>query len=70
MLPLPYKTDLHSHIIPGVDDGSPNLEKSVFLIKKMNEWGIENIIATPHRTDETFENSPEIIEPKDRKSVV
>lgn len=60
-LVLPYKTDLHSHVIPGVDDGSEDLETSLFLIGKMQEWGIRNIITTPHRTDEVFENSVESI---------
>ena len=61
---LPYKTDIHSHLIPGVDDGAKDIDSSVFLIKKLSDWGVERIITTPHRTDETFENSVEIIEPK------
>lgn len=63
---LPFKTDIHCHIVPGVDDGSPDVETSVELVKRMGEWGIERIIATPHITEATFENTPEI----DRKSVV
>ncbi|MGL4292691.1 MAG: tyrosine-protein phosphatase [Bacteroidales bacterium] len=72
MLPLPFQTDIHCHIIPGVDDGSPDLETSVLLISKMKEWGINKIIATPHRTDEVFENSPENIEPvyRELKNVI
>ena len=57
---LPYKTDIHSHLIPGVDDGAKDIDSSVFLIKKLSDWGVERIITTPHRTDETFENSVEI----------
>ena len=30
------KTDIHSHFIPGIDDGAPDLETSILLIKKMN----------------------------------
>ncbi|MDO5571986.1 MAG: hypothetical protein Q4F97_11100 [Bacteroidales bacterium] len=60
---LPFNTDIHSHIIPGVDDGSKNLESSIFLVKKLREWGIYNIIATPHRTDISFENTPDSIKP-------
>lgn len=63
LLPLPFQTDIHCHIIPGVDDGSQDPETSLELIGKMKEWGLRRIIATPHRTDETFENTPEIIEP-------
>lgn len=60
---LPFKTDIHCHIVPGVDDGSPDVETSVELVKRMGEWGIERIIATPHITEATFENTPEILDP-------
>lgn len=62
-LRLPFKTDIHCHIIPGVDDGSPDVDTSVELVKRMNSWGIERIIATPHITEATFENTPEILDP-------
>ena len=69
MLSLPFEVDIHSHIIPGVDDGSQDIETSLFLASKMREWGIKKAIATPHRTDVTFENSPEIIDPKYKELV-
>lgn len=52
-----YTTDLHSHVIPGIDDGSPDVETSIQLIGKMQEWGITKIISTPHIADATFENN-------------
>ncbi|MEG1643478.1 MAG: CpsB/CapC family capsule biosynthesis tyrosine phosphatase [Bacteroidales bacterium] len=52
---------MHSHILPGIDDGSPNVDVSLILIEAMQRWGIENIIATPHVTEETFENTPKTI---------
>ena len=58
---LCYEVDLHSHILPGIDDGSPNTEKSIGLIREMQNWGIRKIIATPHIAEETFENTPETI---------
>lgn len=58
---LCYEVDLHSHILPGIDDGSPNTEKSIGLIREMQAWGIRKIIATPHIAEETFENTPETI---------
>ncbi len=40
--------DIHSHILPGVDDGSPNLEVSLAMLKEMKRLGVEKVIATPH----------------------
>ena len=41
-------TDLHSHIIFDVDDGSNSIEESIELIKKLKSVGFDNIIMTPH----------------------
>ena len=41
-------TDIHSHILPGVDDGAKSLEESLALIKAANHEGTNNFIATPH----------------------
>lgn len=62
-LKLPFTTDIHCHIIPGVDDGSPDLETSVKLVRHMQSWGISRIIASPHVTEETFENTAETLDP-------
>ena len=42
------KIDYHSHILPGIDDGAESVEKSILLIKKAKQYGIEEIYATPH----------------------
>lgn len=60
---LPYTTDIHSHILPGVDDGSPDVDTSIFLVQNMVKWGISNIIATPHITEGSFQNTPDILDP-------
>lgn len=59
---LPYTTDIHSHILPGVDDGSPDVDTSLYLVNSMAKWGLRHIIATPH-VSETFENTPDILDP-------
>lgn len=40
--------DFHSHILPGIDDGSRNLEESLALLRQMREQGITTVVATPH----------------------
>lgn len=60
---MPFKVDIHSHVIPGVDDGSPDLETSLALVERQKSWGIEHIIATPHITDATFPNTPDLLDP-------
>lgn len=42
------KIDYHSHILPKIDDGAESVEKSVLLIKKAQQYGVEEIYATPH----------------------
>lgn len=59
--PLFYSTDVHSHILPGIDDGSPNSKISIELLEAMKSWGIERVIATPHIAEENFENTPQTI---------
>ncbi len=60
---LPFTTDIHCHVLPGVDDGSPDVETSVELVRRMGAWGIKSIIATPHVTEGTFQNTPDILDP-------
>ena len=40
--------DMHSHLIPGIDDGSPNMDTTIELILKLKEFGYRSIITTPH----------------------
>lgn len=40
--------DFHSHILPGIDDGSQSVEESLALLQKEAEQGITHVIATPH----------------------
>lgn len=41
-------TDFHSHILPGVDDGSADLQQSLQMLRASAEQGISRMVATPH----------------------
>ncbi|MCM1004701.1 MAG: hypothetical protein NC402_00195 [Prevotella sp.] len=56
-----WHTDIHSHVCPGIDDGSPSPQISVQLVKGMAALGFDKMVVTPHVTDETFPNTPAII---------
>lgn len=58
------KVDLHSHLIPGIDDGVKTFEESVSIIKAVQELGFRKIITTPHIMQGYYENSAETIMPK------
>jgi len=53
--------DIHSHILPGIDDGAPDIETSVRFVKSLTELGFEQLIATPHILKELYPNTPESI---------
>lgn len=53
--------DMHSHLIPNVDDGSQSLDESVELIQKFVRLGYKKIITSPHIMSDLYRNTPEII---------
>jgi tyrosine-protein phosphatase YwqE len=53
--------DIHSHLIPGIDDGASSMEESIELISILKEKGYKKLITTPHIMSDYFRNSPEII---------
>ena len=55
---------MHSHILPGIDDGSDSMETSIELIRGLKELGYSKLIATPHIMWDMYRNTPEIIKRK------
>lgn len=53
--------DMHSHILPGVDDGAVDLEETMQALRMAADQGIRIVIATPHYYPEKYENSAEKI---------
>jgi tyrosine-protein phosphatase YwqE len=53
--------DMHSHLIPGIDDGSKSLDESLVLIVELQKLGFRKLITTPHIMSDYFRNTPENI---------
>lgn len=53
--------DIHTHIIPYVDDGSSSLEESINMIKHEIDIGVTDIICTPHHIFHRYETTVEVI---------
>lgn len=58
---LPVTTDIHSHVLPGIDDGSPDIATSIRLLKGLQQLGIKKMVATPHIIADLYRNTPETI---------
>jgi tyrosine-protein phosphatase YwqE len=55
------QVDLHSHLIPGIDDGSQSLDETLDMLKRFHEMGYRKVITTPHVMSDFYRNTPEII---------
>jgi protein-tyrosine phosphatase len=49
--------DLHSHLLPGIDDGASDLDESLAMARAAVDGGVEQIVATPH-VSATYPNDP------------
>jgi len=54
--------DMHSHLVPGIDDGSQSMEESIDLIRSLKNLGYKKLITTPHIMADRYKNTPEIIQ--------
>lgn len=52
-----HLTEIHCHLLPGVDDGPDTVREAANLLKRMREDGVRRIIVTPHYRPEMFETS-------------
>lgn len=56
------ETDMHSHIIPGIDDGAKGLDDALALAKRFEGLGFRKLVATPHIMADYFRNTPATIQ--------
>lgn len=67
LIPSNY-IDIHSHLIPGIDDGAKTLDDSLRLISELNKLGFSQFITTPHVMPPVWKNNTSIIQ-KEAKEV-
>ena len=60
------KTDMHSHLLPGIDDGSADIDQSQILIDGLTDLGLKHLITTPHIMWDMYKNTNEIIQGKEK----
>src|SRR5690349_6176390 len=58
------KVDMHSHLIPGIDDGSKSFETSLQLVRGLVSLGYKKLITTPHIMWDMYQNSADVIRQK------
>jgi tyrosine-protein phosphatase YwqE len=61
-LPAPG-TDIHSHLLPGIDDGVTSWEESLEILSTFQQLGYRRAITTPHIIQDSYRNSAETILP-------
>ena len=54
-------TDIHSHLLPGIDDGARVFDDSLEMIRALIQLGYKKLITTPHIMQDYYPNTPEII---------
>ncbi|MDO9576266.1 MAG: CpsB/CapC family capsule biosynthesis tyrosine phosphatase [Candidatus Cloacimonadales bacterium] len=59
--------DIHTHILPGVDDGSSDLQTTLQHLRLMLEKGVTGVFLTPHFMRNMFDGNPETIRKKFRE---
>src|SRR5690554_229533 len=55
------KVDMHSHLIPGIDDGSQSMDHTIGMLLRFVELGYTKVITTPHIMSDYYRNTPETI---------
>ena len=52
---------MHSHLVPGIDDGSASMKQSLSLINNLRDLGFKKIVTTPHSDNDLYRNTNEKI---------
>lgn len=57
----PLTVDMHSHLLPGIDDGVQTFEQSIEIIRRFEKLGYKKLVITPHIMSDFYRNTPAII---------
>ena len=57
----PLKADMHSHFIPGIDDGAKTMDDTIAMLCEFSALGYKKVVTTPHVMSDAYRNTPEII---------
>ncbi|WP_394758947.1 tyrosine-protein phosphatase [Flavobacterium sp.] len=61
--------DIHSHLLPGIDDGAQTIDDSVFLINELKNMGVSKFITTPHIFSGFWDNTKDKIETLETQTI-
>jgi len=56
-LKVPWAVDIHSHLLPGLDDGVKSIEESIYILKILQGLGYRKVITTPHVMSDHYPNT-------------
>lgn len=57
-------TDIHSHLLPGIDDGVNSFDEAIDIIRGFEDLGYKKLITTPHIMSDFYKNTPDSINEK------
>jgi tyrosine-protein phosphatase YwqE len=69
LIPANY-VDIHSHLLPGIDDGSPSFAETISLTKGMLEIGFSQFITTPHSIENVWNNTKNDIQLVENQTIL
>lgn len=65
-----HHVDIHSHLLPGIDDGAQTFEDTLRLTKALQSFGISQLITTPHIIEHIWDNNSETIKAKKADTLI
>lgn len=69
LIPNDY-IDIHSHLLPGIDDGAKTFEQTLKLIKALQSFGTKQFITTPHIIQHVWDNNANLINLKKNETII